>query len=151
LKNSFFRFTYGRVFAGLSDINILSISARTLQVLNLTLYFHGSLAGFCDGLKGMAEHNMLGVLSFEFRLEGGETVDTVGSTLQKVENVLAKPGWSALRQVTIKIPIECSPSMEEGCKELSEALQSLPDKYLSYLSKLESVDFNFSAYVEVDN
>ena len=33
----------------------------------------------------------------------------------------------------------------EGAQKLTEALQSLPDKYLCHLSKLESVAFNYSA------
>jgi len=92
---------------------------------------------------------VLEALSFEVLLDGDETEDAVGSALQKVEKVLANPGWSALREVSIKLAIECSPSRKEDCVKLSEALQSLPDKYLSHLSKLESVDFNFSAYVDV--
>ena len=36
--------------------------------------------------------------------------------------------------------------MEDSAK-LSEALQSLLDKYLCHLSNLESVAFNFSVYV----
>ena len=31
--------------------------------------------------------------------------------------------------------------------ELAEALQSLPDRYLGHLPKLESVAFNYSAYI----
>jgi len=59
-----------------------------------------------------------------------------------VEKVLVKPGWSALRQVSFKVLIPGWPA--ESSAELSEMLQSLPDKYLSHLSKLESVAFNYS-------
>ena len=100
----------------------------------------------CEGLEAVAGHNMLEALSFEIRLPGGFYMDPdfMGSTIQTVENVLFKPGWSALRQVSFKLPVELSRS----CEKLSEELQFLPDKYLSRLLKLESVAFRFSAYVE---
>ena len=62
-----------------------------------------------------------------------------------MERVLVKPGWSSLKQVSFEISIACCLVSRETSAELSEALQSLPDKYLSHLSKLESIAFNYSA------
>ena len=71
------------------------------------------------------------------------TEDSVGSEVRRIEEVLVKPGWSALRQVSFKITLlhwVTGPSLE-----LYKALeQTLPDKYLSHLSKLESVAFDYS-------
>ena len=127
-------------------VGVLSTSTPTLKVLDLTVslycYGHPPLAGLCEELKVMAGHNTLESLSFEVSVDAGSTLDFIGSTIQKVANVLVKPGWSALRQVSIKLPVR---SREESA-EVSEALQSLPDRYLSHLLKLESVAFNYSAY-----
>ena len=89
----------------------------------------------------MAGHNILEALSFQIGVAVvyDATEDFVGSTIQKVENVLVKPGWSGLRQVSFKLQINWN------SRRLCEALQSLPDKYLSHLPKLESVAFNYSA------
>jgi hypothetical protein len=35
--------------------------------------------------------------------------------------------------------------VDTGSAKLSDALQSLPDKYLSHLSKLESIQLKFSS------
>ena len=141
----------GQNLEGLHDV--LSASARTLKVLGFTTLIYETyynsfpqpLEGVCEGLEVLAGHDMLETLSFEIEVfaDYEETVDSIGSLIQNVEKVLAKPGWSALRQIFFKVPIT-------GClkrAELSEALQSLPDKYLSHLSKLDSIDFNFSASV----
>ena len=132
---------------GLHDI--LSPSASTLKVLDLTvsLYDDLPLAGLCEELEAMAGHNMLEALSFEVRVDGDETEDSIGSIIQKVDKVLVKPGWSALTQVSFTFLISCCQVSKEDSAKLSEALQSLPDKYLSHLSKLESVAFRCSAYV----
>jgi len=95
----------------------------------------------------MAGHNMLEALSFEVRVDGDETEDSIGSIIQNVEKVLVKPGWSSLRQVSFTFLIACCTVLKEESAKLSEALQSLPDKYLSHLSKLESVAFKSSSYV----
>ena len=128
-----------------SLVGVFSTSARTLKVLDLTVpiyqYHVPPLAGLCKELEAMAGHNTLEVLSFEVLVDSNYAVDSVGSTIQEVENVLVKPGWSALRQISFKLKIVvCG-----GRAELTE-LQSLPDKYLTRLSKLESVAFNYSAY-----
>ena len=137
----------GCSLVGLHDI--LSPIASTLNVLDLTvsLYVDLPLAGLCDELEAMAGHNMLEALSFEVRVNGDETEDAIGSIIQNVEKVLVKPGWPALKQVSFELSIACCQVSREDSAKLSEALQSLPDKYLSQLSKLESVSFNFSAYV----
>jgi len=132
--------------------DILSPSARTLKVLDLTIflyevYIHISLAGLCEELEAMAGHNMLEALSLEVQVFGNETEHFIGCAIQEVEEVLVKPGWSALRQVSINIPIGGYHIRGVIIEELSQALQSLPNKYLSHLSKLESVAFNYSAYV----
>jgi hypothetical protein len=137
----------GWSLVGLHDI--LSPSASTLKVLDLTVFLYDELplAGLCDELEAMAGHNMLEALSFEVRVDSDETVDSIGSIIQKVEKELVKPGWSALRQISFTFLISCCHVSREDSAKLSEALQSLPDKYLSHLSKLDSVAFN-SAYVD---
>ena len=138
-----------KVDIGQSLVGVLSTSARTLKVLDLTirLYQYGlpPLAGLCEELEAMAGHNTLEVLSFEVLVNSYSTFDSVGSTIQEVGDILVKPGWPALRQVSFKLPVkDCG-----GCAELTEALQFLPDKYLSRLSKLD-VAFNYSAYPVYD-
>ena len=134
---------------GVSFMGLLSTSARTLKVLDLTVYLYQSyhnppLAGLCEELEAIAGHNMLEALSFEvlvydFRVY---SQDSVRSAIQKVEDVLVKPGWSTLRQVSFKIPV-----IDLGGSTFTEALQSLPNEYLGRLSQLESIVFNFSASV----
>ena len=125
-----------------SMVGLLSPSARTLKVLDLSVpLWDGSvnLGGICEELEAIAGHNMLEALSFEVGIVFSVTVDFVGSIMQKVENVLVKPGWSTLSQVSFKL------LLTYDSRDLCEPLQSLPDKYLSHLSKLESVTFNYSA------
>ena len=107
------------------------------------------LAGLYEELEAMAArgHNTLEVLSFEVLVESYYKEDSVGSTIQKVENILVKPGWSALRQVSLKLSVK----LWGESAELTEGLQSLlvlPDKYLGHLPKLrlDSVAFNYSTY-----
>ena len=131
----------------LSLVGVLSTDSQTLKVLDLTIpliqYRSRPLAGLCEELETMAGHNKLEVLSFEILVDSYHREESVGFTIQRVENVLVNPGWPALRQVSFKLAVK-----EAGWeyRELTEALQSLPDKYLSRLSKLESVAFNYSAY-----
>ena len=123
--------------------DILSSSSRTLKVLDLTVSIYDSvplpLSGLCEGLEAMAG-NMLEALSFEVHVDDHETEESIGSEVQRVEKVLIKPGWSSLRQVSFKVKIACW----GNSAKLYEELQSLPDNYLSQLSRLESVTFNFS-------
>jgi hypothetical protein len=145
---------YLRSLVGLRDL--LSPIASTLKVLDLTVFLQNSegparvlipLAGICEELEAMAGHyTMLKTLSFHVHVDGRETEDFIGSIIQKVEKVLVKPGWSTLRQVSFKLSIACCLAPKEKTAKLTDALQSLPDKYLSRLSKLESVAFNYSAY-----
>ena len=144
LENLHLSVVFGRTLVELHGV--LSPSARTLKVLDLSVLLEGDglnplpLAGLCKELEAIAGHNMLEALSFEVRVKYHETEDFIGSMIQEVEKVLVKPGWSALRQVSFKVSIACCPPFS------GETLQSLPDKYLSHLSKLESVAFNYSAY-----
>ena len=135
---------------GQSLVGVLSASARTLKVLDLRVplyhYRLPPLSGLCEELEAMAGHNALETLSFEVLVDSHDTFDSIGYTIQQVENVLVKPGWSALRQVSFKLPVQHPRSHRGESSELTEALQSLPDRYLSHLSKLESVAFNYSAY-----
>ena len=128
---------------GRSLVGLLSLSARTLKTLYLwtTLSWDKSvfLGGICEELEAMAGHNMLEALTFQIRVVERDTEEFIGSIIQKVENVLVKPGWSMLRQVSFELQIFTNR------RKLCEALQSLPDKYLSHLSKLESVAFSYSA------
>ena len=139
-----------RSLVGLCDI--LYTSARSLKVLSfdVSLYDESSalpLAGLCEELEAMAGHNILEALSFDVHVDGHETKDFIGTIIQNMEKVLVKPGWSALRQVSFEVSIACCLVSRVTSAELSEALQSLPDKYLSHLSKLDSIDFNFSASI----
>ena len=144
----------GQSLVGLHGI--LSPRARTLKVLKFTVPLYDQspdsplplpLSGLCDELEAMAGHNILEALSFKIDVDGYETEKLIGSIIQNVEKVLLKPGWSDLRQVSFKISIACCLVSREESAKLSEELQSLPGKYLSHLSKLESVAFNFSASV----
>ena len=121
--------------------NNLSPCARTLKVLALTV----SLNSVPPLLAG--HYCILEALFLEVQVDGDEAEDFIGSIMQKVEEVLVGPGWSALRQVSFKISIACCLVPTEYSAKLSEALQSIPDKYLNHLPKLESVAFNFSARV----
>jgi hypothetical protein len=134
--------------------DIFSASAGTLKVLELSVdlveYHDGTInlpfEDLCEELEAMAGHNMLEVLSFEVKLFRNVTADDIGSMIQSLEKVLVKPGWSGLRQVSFKVPVVCC--AVNRCAELAEKLQSLlPDKYLSHLSKLESVALSVSSYV----
>ena len=138
------------IIGGLSLVGILSTGAciDTLKVIDLTVplyqYPDPPLAGLCEELEAMAGHNTLEVLSLEVLVVSHHsTEDSIGSTIQKVENILVKPGWSALRQVSFKLSVRRWGHDSEA--ELAEALQSLPDRYLIHLPKLESVAFNYSA------
>ena len=123
--------------------DIPSISAGSLKVFDMSASLYSNPLGLTGLWEEMAGLNMLEALSFEFQVDCDESVDFVGSILQKAENILVRPGWPALRQVSIKIEI----IPQEDCTEFVEALQSLPDKYLTHLPNHESVAFDFSAYV----
>jgi hypothetical protein len=143
---------YRQDLVGLHDI--LSHSAGTLKILVLTVPIYSApgslaLAGLCEELEAMAGHNMLEALSFEVHVNCYyQRADSIGSIIQKVEKVLVNPGWPALRQVSFTVSMTHWDKLLENHAEWSEALQSLPDKYLSHLSKLESVAFNYSFYIE---
>jgi hypothetical protein len=102
--------------------------------------------GICEELEALAGRNMLEVLSLKVLIDhdndsdGLLTEDFIGSTIQKVEGVLVKPGWSALKIVSFKLNIFWK-RMESEDRRLYELL---PDKYLSHLSKLDSVAFKYS-------
>ena len=130
---------------GRSLVGFLFPNARTLKVLDLTVPLNNEtnsvfLGGFCEELEALVGHNMLETLSFTVRVFALEEEDFVGSKIQKVEKVLVKPGWSKLKQVSFRV----STGRFGGARTLSKALRSLPDKYLSQLSKLESVAFDYS-------
>ena len=129
---------------GLHDI--LSLSSRTLKVLDLSVSFYPNRdpIALWEELDAMAGLIMLESLSFKFQVNGNQTEDFVGSILRNMEEVLVKPGWS-LKQVSLKI--EVIPTEDRDSAEFIEALQSLPDKCLSHFPKRESFTFNFSAYV----
>ena len=140
---------HGRSLVQLHDI--LSLSARSLKVLGLTvpLYDYATdllLAGLCEELEAMAGRNMLEALFFEFQVDDEEDEEFTGLIIQKVERVLVEPGWSALRQVSFKVSITYCPVSGADPTELFESLQFLPDRYLSYLPELESVAFSYSVY-----
>ena len=138
------------VVHGTSLVGILSLSVRSLKVLDLSavpLRDEGTfviLGGICEELEALAGQNMLETLSLEVRVSSRRTEDFVGYTIQQLEKVLVKPGWSMLRQVSLKVSIMRPTSTIS--QTLCETLQSLPDKYLSHLSNLESVAFDYSVY-----
>ena len=124
--------------------------SRTLKVLDLTVPLYDdshhpplALAGLYQELEVIAGHNVLEALSFKVDVDGHETENFIECIMRNVEKALVRPGWSALRQVSLKVSLAC----RQDSTKLCEALQSLPDKYLGHLSKLDSVVFNYSAYV----
>ena len=124
--------------------DVLFLRARTLKVLDLTVFLTDTwnsffLGGLCEELEALAGHNMLEALFLKILVDGYETEYFIGSIIQKVEGVLVKPGWSALRKVSFKLEVE-----PDDRAKLSVVLRSFPDKYLSHLSKLVSVTFNCS-------
>ena len=119
----------GWSLVGLHDT--LSPIARTLKVLDLTVSL--PLAGLCEELEAMAGHNMLEALSLEVGVDGHEPVHLIRFIIHNVGKVLVKPGWPALSRVSIKVSIACCLVSREDSTKLTEALQSLPDKYLSHL------------------
>ena len=133
------------VFCARSLVGILSLCPSTLKDLKVALHNSGSalIGGLCEELEALAGHNKLEALSFALQVDGNATEDSLGSIMQEVEKVLVKPGWSTLRQVSLKISIAPWGNSDKLC----EALQSLPQKYLSHLSKLKSISFNYSAYL----
>ena len=125
--------------------------ARTLKVLDLSMALYSTgingmpLGGLCEELDAMAGHNVLEALSCDIRIDQYYTIDIIGSVIQDME-VLVKPGWPALRQVSLKVSCRAA-MMESIYRMFFEELQSLPDEYLSRLSKLDSVAFNYSVCV----
>ena len=130
--------------------DILSSSTGTFKTLDFSVSIYNSsllpLGRLCEGLDGMAGHNMLEALSLEVEVDRPKREVYIGSIIQNVEKILVKPGWSSLRQVSLTVSITCPMAASKG-KKLSESLQFLPDKYLNHLSKHESIAFNFSATV----
>ena len=139
------------VARGQNLVGLLCPNARTLKVLDLSVsLWDGSviLGGTCEELEMLAGHNMLEAFKVCIRIDSDDSISTesfIGSMIQELENILVKPGWSALRRVSFKVPI--SGWNHCNAEKLCEALQSLPDKYLNHLSKLESVTFNYQAYL----
>jgi hypothetical protein len=86
---------------------------------------------------------MLESLSCEVLVYLHHTMDIIGSVIQNMEKVLVKPGWSSLRQVSLKISYMATMEPNHD-RMLPEKLESLPDEYICHLSKLESVAFNYS-------
>ena len=144
LENLHLSFGHCRISARLPDI--FSLCARTLKVLDLTvsMFDHVTLqlAGVCEGLEAMAGRNILEALSLEVIVDDRESMDSIGLDIERVDKLLFEPGWSALKQVSFKFEI----SRWGNGSKLYDALQSLPDKYLTRLSNLESVALNFSTY-----
>jgi hypothetical protein len=133
-----------------SLVGLLSTGARTLKSLDLTVFLcdvsvHQPLAGLCEELEAMAGHNMLEALSLKVIVDVHDSEDFIGPIIQDVEKELVKPWWSALRQVSFEVKVT-DKNDSGNIRELAEALQSLPDKYLGRLSNLESVAFNYSVY-----
>ena len=144
------RFGANRSLVELHDI--LSCRACTLKVLDLTVFLCNKrisvfLGGISEELEALAGRNMLEALSLHIYIDRHETEDFIGSIIQKVEGVLVKPGWSALRRISFKVQVCGAVSDSEERANLFESVQSLRDKYLSHLSKLDSVAFDYSVEV----
>ena len=140
----------GASLVGLHDM--LSPIAHTLKFLDFRVSLSDSitpspLAGLCEELEAMAGYNILEALSVEVDVDGNESEVFIGSIVQNVEKVLVRPGWPTLRRVSLKVSIACCLVSREDSAKLSETLQSLPDKYLSLLSKHESIALTYSASV----
>ena len=142
------RFSFGDDghLVGLHDL--LSPSARTLKVLDLTvLFFDGILSELCAELEAMTGHYMLEALSFEINIDNHDTENCIRSIIEEVEKILVKPGWSALRHVSFEFSLGYRGKSREEVAKLSEALlQYLPDKYPNF-SKLEELVAINSSYV----
>ena len=135
-------------FLGLHDM--LFPIARTLKVLDLTVSLSSDpqpIGGLYEELEAMAGHdNNLEVLSCELVADAGnETEELIGPIFLEMEQILVKPGWSALRQVSFKVSIA---GWRRDGEELCMELQILPDIFLSHLPKLESVAFNYECNVD---
>ena len=135
-----------------SLVGFLSPHAHTLKVLNLKIPFYPwdsirlPLGGICEELEAMAGHNVLESLSCEIRVYELYSKDFIGPVIQNIEKVLIEPGWSLLRQVSLKVSYSDTRDCTASAEMFAEDLQSLPDEYLSHLSKLESVAFDYSVY-----
>ena len=138
--------------------DIFSSTAHTLKVLDFTVSLYDRqiqvfLGGICEELEALAGHNMLEALSFKVLVlvDSSDTENFIGSTIQEVEKVLVKPGWSALRRVSFEVSCSTRNSLRwvdrASWSKLQQFLDSLLDKYLSHLSKLDFVAFNYSAEV----
>ena len=133
----------------------LSPVAPTLKVLRLWPSL--SLAGLYEELEAMAGHYTLEALSiiFDHDSQNDGEASILGSNIQKVGRVLVRPGWSTLRRVFFTVRGSYSGLTDREKLSMSETLQCLPDKYLSHLSKLDSISFHYSLadskYFEPDN
>ena len=125
----------------------LSPTACTLKVLRLKTVFYSydnvsSPTRLYEELEAMAGHNVLEALTIEIWMSDSRSKDCIGTIIQKVGEILVKPGWSALRQVFFKVACLSTDSAKV------EALRSLiNEKYLGHFSALESVAFNYSVDV----
>ena len=136
----------GQSIVGLHDI--LSPILRTLKVLHLTTPLHCIFPlRLYKELEAMAGHNVLEALTYAINVSGRETEDDIGPIIRKVGEILIKPGWSALKQVSFKVVI-ARMVPKEVTEKLCEVLQSLPDKYLNHFSNSKRLEFNYSAYVD---
>ena len=133
---------------GKNLVGLLSQNARTLKVLHLSGGGSHFLGGICEVLEALVGDNVLEAFQFDVGIDSDGTMskDFVGSIFQKVENVLLKPVWSVLRRVSFKLWI--SGWNQDYATKLFEPLQSLPNKYLSHLSNLESVTFKYQVYMQ---
>ena len=68
---------------------------------------------------------------------------SVGDAWGKLDGVLTKVGWSALKRVSLAIDVACY-SRVPGASELEAALRKLPETQFPRLSASESVRFDFS-------
>ena len=97
----------------------------------------------------MAGHNVLEALTYTITIGSSENKeddadDFVGTIIQKVGEVVVKTGWPDLRHVSFKVSRQ---ARRDRAK--SETLQSLTNKCLSRILKLESVQVTFSYEVQI--
>ena len=88
----------------------------------------------------MTGENILEALSFDIFIQEGDDQEMIGPIIQDIEKALVKPGWSALRQVSISVKAQGIGNLEVRA-EMEEDLQSLAENYLSQL--LEVVELRY--------
>ncbi|KAF8968099.1 hypothetical protein BDZ97DRAFT_1800859 [Flammula alnicola] len=98
------------------------------------------LSGLCDELEEMVGKNVLEDLEiFVFILP--ETDYETGDEWGRLDEILGKSGWSALKRVSLEITIWTYGRPEDD--DLERDLRALPQRQFPNLSSGKTVDFHF--------